>query len=253
MRAAPAVTTLLVAVPLLLVLHRRRRAVLALARARQAVVGGGVVLTCAAVVFGVDAAAGGTRVNAVDVPMLLVFLLTNTALALALEAVPEELALRGGAFGVLASRWSAGVAAVGATALFVAAPAAAIALTWAVGSLLGLRVPPPSLAPGGQDPLIYAVVLVLFGSMLVLARLVTGSVWACVGAHLVFLTVNRVLAPGSGFDTGVSVTSPPGAELLVLVYLVLSVVVFAAFIRRNRRNGRQQLRWDEGNEDEVAI
>ncbi|WP_328293662.1 CPBP family glutamic-type intramembrane protease [Kineococcus sp. NBC_00420] len=233
-RAAPALTTLLVAVPLLLVVHRRRRTVLALRNPRQAVVGAGVVLTSAVAVFGVGAAAGATRVSGVDASVLVTFLVLNTLAALALEAVPEELAFRGGVFGALASRVPTLPAAAATTALFVLAPAASISLTWAVGSALGLPVPPPTFAPGGQDPVAYAVLLAVFGSMLVLARLATGSVWACVAAHLTFLTVNRTVFPSASFRTGVDVAVAPGAELLVLVYLGLATAGFAVLARRHR-------------------
>ena len=197
LRAAPALTTVVIAVPLLLVVHRRRPGVLALERPRQAVVGAAVVLTAAAVVFGVDAALGGTRVTAVDVPALAAFVVTNALLA----------------------------------------PAASTALTWAVGSSLDVPVPPATFAPGGQDPVAYAVLLALFGSVLVLARLATRSVWACVAAHLAFLSVNRILVPGFGRDTGVSVQSAPGAEPLVLAYLTLSALAFAVMVRRRRGGG----------------
>lgn len=66
-----------------------------------------------------------------------------------------------------------------------------------------------------------------------MAREASDSIWASVGAHLSFLTVNRLLF-ASSFDTGVTASALPDAELLVLGYLALAGVVFAVLGRRRR-------------------
>jgi len=237
--AVPAAITLGVTVPLVLLVHRRHRTAMALRRPGRAVTGVAVTAAAAALVFGLALLAGGLRITAVDLPALVTFLVTNTALALALEALPEELALRGSVYGSLAevSRgWVAGVATTGA---FLVAPAASIGLAAGIGRALGLPVPPPTFAPGGQDPVAYAVVLAVFGTVLVLARAATGSVWTGVGVHLTFLTVNRALLSGGRLDTGLSLDASPGSELLVLVYLLLAAAVFAVLIRSRSRTRRR--------------
>ena len=237
--AVPAAITLGVTVPLVLLVHRLDRTALALRRPGRAATGVAVTAAAAALVFGPALLAGGMRVTAVDLSALVTFLVTNTVLALALEALPEELALRGSVYGSLAevSRgWVAGAVTTGA---FVVAPGASISLAALVGRALGLPVPPPSFAPDGQDPVAYAVVLAVFGTVLVLARAATGSVWTGVGVHLTFLTVNRALLGGGRLDTGLSLDASPGSELLVLVYLLLAAAVFAVLTRSRTRTRRR--------------
>lgn len=242
-KAVPAVVLFVIAVPLIVLLRRRLDrqplAGLGLRRRREALTGFAVVAGAALLVFGVDAAAGGTRVLSVDATQLAMFLLVNSLLAVALEAVPEELALRGYAYRALADAWRTWAAAVGTTALFVMTPALGIALAAGIGRLTGLSTPPPTFAPSGQDPVAYAVLLAVFGAMLVIARVTTGSLWACVAAHLTFLTVNRVIVASPGFDTGVVVELAPGAEVLVLVYLLVAAGGFLllARLRRARSHG----------------
>ncbi|HEY5980308.1 MAG TPA: hypothetical protein VIT41_11805 [Microlunatus sp.] len=81
----------------------------------------------------------------------------------------------------------------------------------------------------------------MFSLCLILAREAADSLWASVGAHLTFLTVNRLIFPGS-VNTGVTTTVEPGTELLVLGYLLAACAVFAA-IRRSRV--RRSPTWQE--------
>ena len=37
--------------------------------------------------------------------------------------------------------------------------------------------------------------------------------WACIAAHLTFLTINRITVAPAGFDTGVVTELPPGGEM----------------------------------------
>lgn len=191
------------------------------------------VVGSAALVFGVDAAAGGTRVLGVDAAALAGFLALNTVVALALEALPEEAALRGLTFGSLAA--TPLLAGVVTTALFVVTPAAGMALGAGLGDLLGLPTPPASFAPAGQDPLAYAVLLAVFGALLAIVRATTGSLGACVAVHLVVLTVNRIVLDPDGARTGVAVALPPGGEVLVLAYLALAALALSAVAVARRR------------------
>ena len=234
-KAVPAVITLLVGIPLVLLVHRRDRSPLALTRPEQVLTGALVTVAAAAVTFGPAFLVGWISSATLEPAALLLFLVTNTVLALMHEAVPEELAFRGSVYGSLrGSEWPK-LAGVLATASFVVAPAAAIALTAAAGQVLGIPTEPATFAPGGQDPVAYAVLLTAFGAVLLLAREATGSLWAGIGVHLTFLTVNRILLPSDNFDTGLSVTTEPGVELLVLVYLLLAGLGFVALRRRRRR------------------
>ena len=236
-RAVPAIITLVLTVPLVLRIHRRRRQLLGLRRPGRVLVGIIVTVCCAAVAFTPAVLAGWISITEIDPPVLLSFLATNTALALALEAVPEELVFRGSAYGSIRTVGPSWIAAITATAAFVVAPAASIAVAAALGHALGLPTPPATFAPGGQNPVDYAVLLTVFSLCLILAREAAASVWASVGVHLSFLTINRLTFPGH-FTTGVTTTVEPGTELLVLGYLLAASVVFAV-IRYRRLRGRR--------------
>lgn len=220
-----AVVVGVLAIPALLLLARRSGAavdVLALRRPRAAWWGLAALGGPAAVVIALDALTGGVRVVAVDPGALAVFLLVNTVLALLHEALPEELAFRGLAFGTLARRGGAGRAVVVTTTLFaLGVPLGIAAGSWLTGD-------PVRFAPAGEHPVDYVVLLVLFGTVLALLRAVTGSLWACVAAHVLFLTLNRLLLTGGAVDSGVTLALPDGAPLLVGLYLLLAVVVLAA-------------------------
>ena len=169
---------------------------------------------------------------------MVLFLLVNTVLALCLEAVPAELALRGYAYRTLNQRWRRWTSSAGTLGLFVLLVGASSVVAAVTGRLAGVPVPAPSYAPGGQDPVVYAVLLLFFGAMLQLARVSTGSLWACIAAHLTFLTMNRLVLVPEAFDAGVVTSLRPEAELLVLVYLVLAGIGFVVIGRaRGRRIG----------------
>ena len=58
--------------------------------------------------------------------------------------------------------------------------------------LIGVASPTPSLAPPGEDPVGYLILLTVFGFTLIAARTATGSLYAASATHLTFLTVNRL-------------------------------------------------------------
>ncbi|GAA0575700.1 hypothetical protein GCM10010172_70560 [Paractinoplanes ferrugineus] len=230
-RMLPALFVTAIAVPLVLLLARGDRARIGLRGGGfglgAAVVGGSAVVT-----FGLGTVAGLIRWGELDPAALVGFLLTDTVVALLLEALPEELTLRGYAFGVLRRRFRAVRAGALTTGLFLLVPAAAS----------GVRAvctgEPAGLVPAGEDPVAYLVLLGFFGVMLVAARTATGSagIWTCVGAHLMFLTVNRVVLFGADRHAGWSAElTSPDAVLLVPVYLVLATAAFVLLGRRARK------------------
>lgn len=244
-KAVPALVVSGITVPLIVLLrHRLDRRSLASLGARRpatALLGLMIVVAAGALVFGVAALAGGIEITSVDWSELGLFLIINTVLALLLEAVPEELTFRGYVLNAFTDRSRTMPAAILTTTLFVAAPGLSNVISWLLGVALGVPVEPPTFAPGGGDPLSYAVLLTVFSAMLITVRLAIGSIWAAVGAHLGFLTMNRILFPTKGFHTGVTVVTPPGAELLVLVYLLVALAAGLMVTRVRRlvaRNGR---------------
>ncbi|MET9291526.1 CPBP family intramembrane glutamic endopeptidase [Streptomyces sp. NPDC003077] len=235
-----------IAVPLVLWLRRRvdRRPVAGLglaARGAARSFGLGVLVTggAAAATFALGTALGMLRWGAVDGPVLARYLLVNALVALALEAVPEELTLRGYAYRNLSARLRRWTAALCTVLLFLAVPAGSTVVQWALAGLLGGPVTAPSFAPAGQDPVSYAVLLVVFGCALLVARITTGSLWTGIALHLTFLTVNRITLDGAARGAGWSAEPlTPDALLLVPGYLLLTAVAFLVLARlRGRRTG----------------
>lgn len=82
-----------------------------------------------------------------------------------------------------------------------------------MGVVLGLPARTVGLAPAGEDPVSYLVLLFVFGVTLVIARMVTGSLWTAIAVHLTVLTVNRlVLARETGWSIELA-----SADVLALV------------------------------------
>jgi hypothetical protein len=236
----PAVLVTAIAVPLILLLGTRSLLGLTDLRSSLKAFALGVAVTggTAAAVFGAGTAAGWLRWSDLDPAALAAFLLTNGVVALLLEALPEELTLRGHAWGTLRERYGAVLSGVLTTALFLAVLPLSNVVGAAVTAALGGDPGPIGLAPAGEDPVAYVVLLVCFGLMLVVARTATAgrSIWACVGAHLTFLSVNRVVLFGEDRDAGWSADlSSPDVVLLIPGYLLLAAAVFGvvgAVLRR---------------------
>jgi membrane protease YdiL (CAAX protease family) len=244
-RLVPAILVTAIAVPLILLLRRRQRIParqLGLTGPRSSVTAfaTGVAVTggTAAAVFGAGTAAGWLTWSSVDPAALATFLVTNAVVALLLEALPEELTLRGYAWGTLRERYGAVLTGTLTTVLFLTVQPLSNIVAAAVTLALGGDPDPIGLAPAGEDPVAYVVLLVCFGLMLVTARTTTAgrSIWACVGAHLTFLTVNRVVLFGEERDAGWSADfASPDVVLLVPGYLLLAAAVFGvvgAILRR---------------------
>lgn len=199
----------------------------------------GVLLTggAAVTVFVLGGALGWVRVGSVSWPVLLGFLGTNTVVAFLYEALPEELTLRGYAYRNLNARLRRWTASLCVVLLFLMVPALS-SLVAAVGTTLGGPVRVPSIAPAGEDPVAYMILLVIFGATLIIARIVTGSLWAAIAVHLTFLTVNRLVLT-SPEDTGWSIgLTTPDAIVLIPAYLVVTAGSFLLLARwQGRRLG----------------
>lgn len=221
-RYVPAAACALVAV--LLIRPLRRRAELGLAPGLRGF-GTGVAVTggSAIAVLGLGTLAGWISWGRFHLGDALVFVITNAVVATLLEAFPEEICLRGHTWTALSSRYRGAIAAVGTTFLFLLVPA----LSSVVEAILTASPGRVSLAPGGQEPVSYLILLAVFGFTLIAARQATGSLWTSIGTHLTFLTVNRISVDGAARDAGWSADLvSPDALLLIPGYLLLAAITY---------------------------
>ncbi|MFI9079732.1 hypothetical protein ACIGW8_25230 [Streptomyces sioyaensis] len=188
-----------------------------------------VTVSCAAGVLGAGTALGWVRWSEPDPAALATFLARNAAVAVLLEALPEETTLRGHAWASLRDRFGAVLSALGTTAVFLLVPAASTVVQAGVACAVGVPAPPMGLAPAGQDPVAYLVLLGVFGLTLVAARAAPGPapLWTAIGTHVAFLSVNRVLFEGAARGAGWSAeVGPDHAAVLDLGYLAVTATVF---------------------------
>lgn len=192
---------------------------------RDLVAGFGVIAAAALLVLGPVAVLGGIRFDGIDPGPLFSYLGLTVVVATGLEAFPEEFAFRGMAFSSLRERLRPIVAATAATVLFVFAPGLSMVVTAVVTRILGVGHRPwYALAPDGQEPISYLVLLTLWSICLIQARQVTGSIWVGVGAHLLLLLINRTLL-GSATGSGVQL-SDPDLILIIPLYVVVAAIGF---------------------------
>lgn len=246
-RLVPAVlVSALALVPVTLAVRRRGASLKALglggARAglRAFLTGVGVTAASAVLVLGAGTAGGLLRWSRPDPLPLVGFLMTNAVIALLLEALPEETTLRGYAWTALRERFGGTASALGTTAVFLLVPGTSTVAYAATARLTGADPAPIGIVPPGQDTASYLILLPIFGLTLVAARTAVGQapLWAAIGTHLTFLTVNRVALEGDQRHAGWSANqTTPDAVLLVPAYLLVAAVVFM-LCRRMGRNGR---------------
>lgn len=95
-----------------------------------------------------------------------------------------------------------------------------------------------ALAPPGEDPLTYLVILTVFSIMLIFAResTVSASIGTRVGAHLAFLSVNRVLLGSAG--TGAELDYS-GRTLAIVFGVYLTAAIVAFTLLRARATARR--------------
>lgn len=188
-----------------------------------------VTVSCAAAVLGTGTALGWVRWSGLDPAALASFLVSNALVAVLLEALPEEATLRGYAWASLRDRLGGVVSALGVTAVFLLVPAASTVVQAGVSRLAGVAPEPMGLTPEGQDPIAYLVLLSVFGLTLVAARTAPGPapLWAAIGTHVAFLSVNRVVFEGVQRGAGWSArVAPTHAAVLELGYLAATAMVF---------------------------
>ncbi|CAM2986535.1 MULTISPECIES: CPBP family glutamic-type intramembrane protease [Streptomyces] len=208
------------------------------ASARSALLGVAVTGTAAALVLGLGTVAGMLRWSAPDLPALAAFLADNTAVALLLEALPEETTLRGCTWSALREGYGAVTAALGTTGVFLLVPGASTVVAAGVARLSGGPHRAIGLVPEGQHPVDYLILLAVFGLTLVAARTAVrdAPLWTSIGTHLTFLTVNRVTYEGDHRHAGWYTTDRTAtAPLLVLLSLLLTAAAFVLLGRLNRR------------------
>lgn len=171
---------------------------------------------------------GWIRLDLVSGNQLLYFLLTNLIIGLLLEAIPEELTLRGYAYGSLRQRFKKAWAGLCTTILFVIVPGLSTIVSAGLNALTGRTAGHIGIAPQGEDPVSYVILLAVFGSVLIAARTTLSGwpVWTSVGFHITFLTINRLFF-AEGRQTGlVAERVSADVVLLVPVYLLLAWLVF---------------------------
>lgn len=180
---------------------------------------------------------GAISFSVVDPGLFAAFLFTNVIIAFLLEAFPEELTLRGLGFSSLRSVMKTIRAAVGITGLFLIVPGLSTIVSALIQSIFTGTVGYIGFAPAGEDPIGYAILIIVFGFTLVAARLATRSetIWTSIVFHLVFLTVNRLLLLKET-TTGVSASfASEDAILLVPLYVLVAFAGFYAVRKINTR------------------
>ncbi|MEU4390298.1 CPBP family glutamic-type intramembrane protease [Kribbella sp. NPDC023855] len=201
----------------------------------------GVAVTggSATVLLGAGTAAGWIDWGPFDLGGVLLFILTNAVIAVLLEAFPEELTLRGHTYSALRDGHRPWISAVGTTFLFLLVPGAASVIQALLSGLIGVSAPSPGLAPPGEDPIGYLILLTFFSFTLVAARTSTGSLYASIATHLTFLTVNRLTLLGNDRDSGWSAElTAPDAILLIPGYLLLTAIIYR--VTGSRRESRRE-------------
>ncbi|NYF14367.1 membrane protease YdiL (CAAX protease family) [Pseudoclavibacter sp. JAI123] len=174
---------------------------------------------------------GVVSLIALDPVRLLGFLATNTVVALLLEAVPEELAIRGYALTNLRDAFPPAPAALLNIATFLVVPILAITFQGALAAARGTG-DEVLLAPAGEDPIVYYTMLTAFGYLLICARDATASatVWTSIGAHLGWLTMNRLVLGGESVQYEMD---DLGMLLFFAGYATISVIAFSWLRRRH--------------------
>lgn len=199
----------------------------------------GVIFGAGVGVLAVLSLIGIAQWEGFDAGVLLTFLLTNAVIALLWEAIPEEISIRGYALTALRAAFGRVLATVLTIVTFMLVPLIAMG-TEALLDLL-TRTGEVQLwlsPPGGDPPLVYYSTLAVFGLLLIYARDATSAatVWTCIGAHLAWLTVNRIVL---GQTEGAQVDLGEGGMFIFLgAYTTLAIVGFSMLAQRARPSNR---------------
>ncbi|MGF7533004.1 CPBP family intramembrane glutamic endopeptidase [Bacillus mexicanus] len=163
---------------------------------------------------------------------LVTALLLNMIIAFFYEAFPEELTFRGIVYNALHRRFHCFIALLLQPILFVLAPLTVSGLQYIAG------IESPAITLG------YIVLLLSFGFILQLLRIVTGSLWTSIAFHLAFLENSRffVLQGNERFITYTEMVPGTGA-LFVIFFMLLFVgtlLLVPAGIARWRNDKRNR-------------
>ncbi|MCY7900607.1 CPBP family intramembrane glutamic endopeptidase [Bacillus inaquosorum] len=157
---------------------------------------------------------------------LVTVLLLNMIIAFFYEAFPEELTFRGTVYNALNRRFNCFISLLLQPILFVLAPLTVSGLQY----IAGIESPAITLD--------YIVLLLSFGFILQLLRIVTGSLWTSIAFHLAFLENSRffVLQGDERFITYEEIV--PGTGALFVIFFMLLIVgtlllIPAVIARRN--------------------
>ena len=173
---------------------------------------------------------GWARFDHLEPAALATFLAVNAVVLLLYEALPEEIALRGYGWSTLRESWGPLAATMTITVLFCLSTALSNLIRMTSTLVLGGGMTGFSLAPSGNDPFFYIVLLFVFGLTLVAARRIPlpGALTSAIAFHHTFLTINRVLLGGLGWiDSGVGIEfATPEVAGISLVHAALAGTVF---------------------------
>jgi len=199
---------------------------------RGFLLGAGIVTAAGVVMIGVVTVFGLASWSGFDPSSLVLFLVTNAIVALLLEAVPEEVSIRGYALTAVRGHFPTSTATALNIATFLVVPVIALGAHVLLDRSLGDPSSVFALAPGGQDPVMYYLMLAVFGLLLIHARdsTVSATVWTCVGAHVAWLTVNRIVlgqASGAGVELG-----EVGTLVFFATYVSAVIIAFSTLASR---------------------
>ncbi|MCR6598070.1 CPBP family intramembrane metalloprotease [Bacillus halotolerans] len=167
---------------------------------------------------------------------LVTVLLLNMIIAFFYEAFPEELTFRGAVYYALNRRFNCFMALLLQPILFVLAPIAVSGLQY----IAGIESPAITLD--------YIVLLLSFGFILQLLRIVTGSLWTSIAFHLVFLENSRffVLQGEERFITYEEIVPGTGALFVIFFMLLIVGTLLLIPVAITRRNAIQ---WFKNKKD----
>ncbi|NLS86902.1 CPBP family intramembrane metalloprotease [Bacillus subtilis] len=175
----------------------------------------------------------------VSVHLVTAFFL-NMIIAFFYEAFPEELAFRGTVYYALNKRYNCFTALLLQPILFVLAPITVSGLQYIAG------------IESSAITLDYIILLLCFGFILQLLRIVTGSLWTSIAFHLAFLENSRffVLQGEERFITYEEIV--PGTGVLFVVFFMLLIVgtlllIPFAITRRNT------IQWRKNKKDDHDV
>ncbi|PUA40211.1 CPBP family intramembrane metalloprotease domain-containing protein [Paenibacillus elgii] len=179
--------------------------------------GAGLVVFLTGSGFAIAEWLGWIRITEFHISMpLIAIALLNVVVAFFYEAFPEELTFRGAVYSALSDRFGRIFALFLQPVVFVLAPVTVSGLHLIAGF------------EAAAITLDYVILLVTFGSVLQLLRLVTNSLWTSIGFHLTYLFSSRfiVLQREARFFTYDEIE--PGTGELFIIFmmtLLLGIVI----------------------------